>query len=325
VHWIVTHNVNRAGIDKHSETLQWQPSATYLHPILIQYDIRKVLYNGHRRWEVGQHLLQSFRKSNQSSCRWFHSLHLPQSYSMHCISHSTDCVQGTDIGCSHTGIPYCWGTHLVGGEIKWLVVEWTGTLVELHHSCDDWDRLTGYSSGLEPWLICCLAVQTSEIVQTLRARTQHVQCICVLETYARQIDGSFQIMQATWFVFFYVLHNITLTVIERHLQWGNNKWMIRRCKKHRLVDLLSSQCTFQHWKPYAVCRLFDTAMLTCHLCIDGWLCWKHSFSLNQAAPVPTWQTFEIVVGRREFIVMAIERLSAIFPNHDTCNAGRKDR
>jgi len=37
------------------------------------------------------------------------------------------------------------------------------------------------------------------------------------------------------------------------------------------VHLSFSRCAFQHWKQYAWCARSDVAMLSCHLCMHGWL------------------------------------------------------
>ena len=65
-------------------------------------------------------------------------------------------------------------------------------------------------------------------------------------------------------------------------------------------------------------------MLSCHLCMDGWLLRKHSLAFNHAAPLPCVRSTEIVIWRREFIGVAIERLSTILPKNDTRDSGRWD-
>jgi len=84
-----------------------------------------------------------------------------------------------------------------------------------------------------------------------------------------------------------------------------------------LAYFSSSRHAIQHRKAYVFCGQLDGAMLSCHLCMDSWLLWKHSLALNHSAPLPWVQSTEIVVWRREFIVMAIERLPAILSKDDT--------
>jgi len=91
---------------------------------------------------------------------------------MHVVPHATTCVQGTYVGCSSKGIQWCWRTYLLRGEIKWLVVEWTGTLVEFRQSYDDFARFISYSSHLELLLSLYSAVQTWHICQTIQAHQQ---------------------------------------------------------------------------------------------------------------------------------------------------------
>jgi len=57
----------------------------------------------------------------------------------------------------------------------------------------------------------------------------------------------------------------------------------------------SSRCAFQHWKAYALWGRSDAAMLSCHLCMDGWLLPKHSLALNQAAPLPSVWSTKIII------------------------------
>jgi len=63
-------------------------------------------------------------------------------------------------------------------------------------------------------------------------------------------------------------------------------------------------------------------MLSCHLCMDGRLLEKHSLAHDQVTLLPGERCTEIVVCSREFIVVAIERQSAILPKDDSRNSGR---
>jgi len=76
---------------------------------------------------------------------------------------------------------------------------------------------------------------------------------------------------------------------------------------------------FQHWKANALCERLDAAMLSCHRSMDVWLIRNHSFPLYQASPLPCVRSTEFCVWRREFIVVAIERILAILRNDDTCD------
>jgi len=66
-------------------------------------------------------------------------------------------------------------------------------------------------------------------------------------------------------------------------------------------------------------------MISRHLCMDGWLCRKHSLAFNQVAPLPRVPSTIIVVRRREFIVVAIARWSGVLPKDDNRDAERVDR
>jgi len=197
-------------------------------PHFIRKVERNVLRNRHRLLEIRQCVLQSFGRSKQPSRRWLHTFLLQQSWWMHWVPHATACVQGTYVECSSKGIQWCWGTYLLRGEIKWLVVEWTGTLVEFCHSYDDFDRFFSYCGGLELRFSLYSAVQTRHILQTIRATRRDGQYIWVSETSTRRLDQSLQILQASLLPFFLFLRNITLKDMEKQLPWGNNKSTIER-------------------------------------------------------------------------------------------------
>jgi len=107
----------------------------------IQKVERNVLHNGHQLLVLGQSVLQSFSQSKQPSQWWLHMFLVIQSCWMHWVPHATVCVQGTYVVCSSNGIQWSSGTYPLRGEIMRLVVEWTSTLVEFHHSYDDFDHL----------------------------------------------------------------------------------------------------------------------------------------------------------------------------------------
>jgi hypothetical protein len=58
--------------------------------------------------------------------------------------------------------------------------------------------------------------------------------------------------------------------------------------------------------------------------MDSSLLQKNSLAFNQAAPLPYVRSTKLIIWRREFIIVAIERLSAILPKNDTRNSGRCD-
>jgi hypothetical protein len=90
------------------------------------------------------------------------------------------------------------------------------------------------------------------------------------------------------------------------------------------AHIVSSRRTIPHRKAYDLCRLSDAVMLSCCECIHGWQLGKQLLALNQVAPLRCGQTTKFDLCRREFIVVATERLSAILPNDDTCYSGRWD-
>jgi len=88
------------------------------------------------------------------------------------------------------------------------------------------------------------------------------------------------------------------------------------------ADRFSSWCGFQNSIAYALCGWSDVAMLSCHLCMDGWLLQKHSAALDQVAPSPSVWSTEINFYIRELIVVAIDRLLAMLPKVDTHDSRR---
>jgi len=107
--------------------------------------IQKVEWDipGDRQWvgDTGQSVLQSFGRTKQLSWWWLHTFLSPQSCWMRWDPHATACVQGTYVICSSKGIQWCWGMYQLRCEIKWVVMEWTGTLVAFSHTYNDCDRI----------------------------------------------------------------------------------------------------------------------------------------------------------------------------------------
>jgi len=116
---------------------------------------------------------------------------------MHWVPHLTACILGTYVVCSSKGIQWHWGMYIPRDEIKWLVVEWTGTLVEFHQSYNDFNHFNSCSGRLELWLCPYSAFQTRHISQTIRVARRNGQYMWVLETSIRQLDQLIWIMQAS--------------------------------------------------------------------------------------------------------------------------------
>ena len=121
-----------------------------------------------------------------------------------------------------------WGTYLLRGEIKWLVVEWTCRLVEFHHNYNDFDCFISYGSRLELWLSLGWAVQTRHISQTIQATRINGQYIWVSEPSTWWFDHILWLLKPSFVPFFLFLRNITLKVTEKQPLWRNNKSIIGR-------------------------------------------------------------------------------------------------
>jgi len=78
----------------------------------------------------------------------------------------------------------------------------------------------------------------------------------------------------------------------------------------------------QHWTALALSRRADAAMLSSQLCMDSWLHWKQSLTLDLSAPLHGVRSTDIVIRRWEFIVVANERISAIVRQVNTRDSGR---
>jgi len=135
---------------------------------------------------------------------------------MHWVPHVTACMQGPYVICSSKGIQWCWGMYLLRGEIKQLVVEWTGGLVGYHHSYNDFDYWNRYGGRLELRFSIYLAFQTRHMLHTIRARRRIGQYISVSETLTWQLDQSLQIIQASLLLLFPLVRNMTLKDMENH-------------------------------------------------------------------------------------------------------------
>jgi len=177
-------------------------------PHFIQEVERNVLHNGHRLLEIGQSVLQSFGRSKQPLWRSLHMFLFTQSCCMHWVLYDTACIQGIYVICSSQEIQWCWGMYLLRGEIKQLMAEWTGTLVEFHHSCYDFDCFNSYGGHLELRLSLYSAVLNRHILHIIRVTRRNGQCIWVLETSTQWLDTSLQIGQASFLPFILFLQNV---------------------------------------------------------------------------------------------------------------------
>jgi len=135
-------------------------------PHCIRKVERNVLPDGHQLLEIRQSVLQSFGWSIHTLRWWLHTFLLPQSWWKHWVAHATACIWGTYDVCTSKETQWCWGMYLLSDEIRWLVVEWTGTIVEFHHSYDYYDSFHSYVGRLELRLSLYLAVQTRNILET---------------------------------------------------------------------------------------------------------------------------------------------------------------
>jgi len=132
-------------------------------------------------------------------------------------------------------------------------------------------------------------------------------------------------MQQSLLPFFLFLRNITLKDMQQWRSWRDKNQQWRGFKVGLRAYDLDSGCSVLNSEAYDLCRLSDTAMWSWHLYVDGRLLQKHSLALVQAAPLPWLRGTELVVWRREFLAVAIERLLSILPQNDTCNSQRWDR
>jgi hypothetical protein len=118
--------------------------------------------------------------------------------------------------------------YLLAGEIRWLLVEWTSTLVGFHHSYNDFDRLIRYGCCLELQLSLHLAVQTRHFLQTIGATRRNGHYIWVSEMSTRWLDQILQIFQASLLLLVLFLWNSTWKDMEKQLPWRNNKSTMKR-------------------------------------------------------------------------------------------------
>jgi len=114
---------------------------------------------------------------------------------MRWLPHATACVHGTYVVCYSKGIQWCWRPYQLRGEMKQLVVQWTGTLDEFHHNYDDFYHFNSYGGCVGLRWSSDSAGQTTHILQTIRAKKRNGQYIRVSETWTEQLDQRLWILQ----------------------------------------------------------------------------------------------------------------------------------
>ena len=179
---------------------------------------------------------------------------------MHWVPHATAGFQGTWVICSSKGIQWYWGMYLLRGQIKRLVVVWTGTLAKFRHSDHDFDRFNSYDGHLELQLSVSLTVQTGPTIQIVPATSTNRQYISVWETWTWRLDQSLPILQTSSLPFFPFLWNITLKNKEKKSREGKTNPHSRGFREYYRAYLWSSRCAFQHWNAFAPCGQSDVAL-----------------------------------------------------------------
>jgi len=116
------------------------------------------------------------------------------------------------------------------------------------------------------------------------------------------------------------------------MTWTNNCWdgltnpQSKDFKESLEANVVFSRHVCQRWTAYDQCGLSHAAMLSCFRCMHGWLLCKQSLAFNQAAPLRCVWCTDIIVWKREFIVVAIEWLWAVYPKLiPTTQGDRTDR
>jgi hypothetical protein len=139
----------------------------------------------------------------------------------------------------------------------------------------------------------------------------------------QQLDQSLRILPSSFLCCLLFLRNISIKDREHQLLWRNNKSTIEKFEGRSsswffflstCFSILESLC-FVWTVGYG-----NVIQSSGH----GRLTTSRTFTINQAALLPGVRSTKIVVWRREFILVAIETLSAILLNNDTRNSGRCD-
>jgi len=195
---------------------------------MIQNVEQTVLHDGHRLLQIGHSVLQLFGWSKQP-LRWqLETFVLLQSCRMHWVPHETAYVHGTYVVCSSKGIQWCRGEYQLRGEIKRLVVEWTGMLIECRHGCNDFDLSSSYGGSLALRLSLHSAVQTRYILQTTRVTGRNAQYSRVWESSTRRLDEIILMLQACKLPFFPFVWNVMRKAIAKQLLRTNHWSTIER-------------------------------------------------------------------------------------------------
>ena len=201
-------------------------------------------------------------------------------------------------------------------------MEWTGTLVEFRHSNNDCDCFNSYGCRLEQhmffirqwrpdtssqpigrqeWLASVFELRKHPLLDWIKDVESCNRHCCPASRFSKMS------LEMSW------------KIIYR--EWTPNP-QSRGFKEDLRGHFSPSQPVFQRWQAYTLCRRSDAAMLSCHLCMHGWLLRKQSPELDQAAPLPCVRSTVIVICSSEFIIVVIGRLSAILPTDDTHDWGR---
>jgi len=186
-------------------------------------------------------------------------------------------------------------------------------LVESCHCYHDFDYINSYGGRLELRFSFHLAVLNRHILRTIQAKRKNGQYIWVSETLTGWLDQSLKLLQPSLLHFFSFLRNITLEDMEDQLPWRNNESTSEKFWGRSLSVIFAHLTRFSTLESSSFVgtvrcvivilssvhrRLTTSKTFTCtRLSSPIALCAKH------------WQ----VVWRREYIVVAMERLLAIIP------------
>ena len=271
-------------------------------PQLIQKGVRNVLHNGHWLMELWQSVIQLFSRSKQLSQQWMHPFLLLQFCWIHWVPHATACGKGTFVLCSSKGIQWSWGTYLLRGKIKQLLVECTWMLVEFYHTYHDFDYYNRYSCLLEVQLSLYLAVQTRHIWQSIQVTRRNSQNIWLCERSTRWLDQSHRILQASLLPFVPSLQNLRLNNNKKYNCCERRTNQSSGCCTDGLCKYsLSSCCDLYACKAQGLCGRSEAAMLSYHLGMDSCPVQQYSVAFDQATPMTGLECTDIISWRREFI------------------------
>jgi len=118
-------------------------------PNFIWNDEHSVLPKWHWLIKIEYRMLRSFGRFKQHLLWSLHLCLWPQSCWIHWVSPVAASRQRSYVTCSSKGHQQSWGINLLSGEIKQLVVEWTGMSVQFSYSYKDFDHIYRYGGSLE--------------------------------------------------------------------------------------------------------------------------------------------------------------------------------